>query len=237
MGMFNAPEIINMGIEKEIKRRDFYGKVSEVFTDKEMKKLFGQLRDWEETHIEIFKKLKEQAIESQTTEKYPGEESAYINAMLDDTLYKNVSPKEFGKNIKSPLDAVQYGIGFEKDAILFFKEFLNYSAPHYKETIQTLINEEKQHIVYLAQLKKKINTGKSDNVKGTCPTCLRSTGKSGHMCMPLTQKDKRCDWCKALIPDERHLCNEKIKEITYICNSCGRTAVKAEYLCDPKSVK
>ena len=237
MGMFNRPEIINMGIEKGIKRRDFYGKVSEAFKDKELKKLFGQLRDWEEKHIETFKKLKEQAIESQAAEKYPGEESAYVNAVLDDTLYENVSPKEFSKHIKSALDAIQYGIGFEKDAILFFEEFLNYSAPHYKETIQALINEEKQHIVYLTELKKNITSGKRDSVNGVCPTCLRPAGKGGHMCMPVTHKDKRCDWCNALIPDERHLCSDKIKEIAYICNSCGRTAVKAEYLCDPKSVK
>ena len=70
----------------------------------------------------------------------------------------------------------------------------------------------------------------------TCSTCNKST-EGGHLCVPTDKKDEKCDWCGALIPNERHLCNEKVKELSYICNSCGRTAVKAEYLCDPKKIK
>jgi len=69
-----------------------------------------------------------------------------------------------------------------------------------------------------------------------CPTCKQSS-ESGHMCVPVSKKDKRCEWCDALIPNERHLCSAKVKELTYICNSCGRTAVKAEYLCKPERIK
>ena len=72
----------------------------------------------------------------------------------------------------------------------------------------------------------------SENI---CPTCKQST-QSAHLCVPVNKKDKKCDWCDALIPNERHLCNKKIKELTYICNSCGRTAVKAEYLCKPQKI-
>ena len=65
-----------------------------------------------------------------------------------------------------------------------------------------------------------------------CPTCGKETGQQGHMCVPTALEDKRCDWCEALIPDERHLCSEKVKALTYICNSCGRTAVRSEHLCN-----
>jgi len=73
--------------------------------------------------------------------------------------------------------------------------------------------------------------------KNSCPTCQQTVGKKGHLCVPATKKDAKCDWCGSLIPDERHLCNEKVKELAYICNSCGRTAVKAEYLCKPEKIK
>ncbi len=76
-----------------------------------------------------------------------------------------------------------------------------------------------------------------EEVRQVCPTCLQPTGEEGHLCLPVAAEDKRCDWCGALIPDERHLCNEKIRELSYICNSCGRTAVKAEYLCQPKKIE
>ena len=69
-----------------------------------------------------------------------------------------------------------------------------------------------------------------------CPTCLQTTGEDGHLCVPVAKKDEKCDWCGALIVNERHLCNNKVKEIAYICNSCGRAAVQAEQLCSPKKI-
>ena len=86
----------------------------------------------------------------------------------------------------------------------------------------------------------KIESGapaQAKEVGHTCPTCGQHSGPDGHMCYPVSKEDKTCDWCGNVIPDERHLCDEKMKELTYICNSCGRTAVKAEYLCNPVIIK
>jgi len=83
----------------------------------------------------------------------------------------------------------------------------------------------------------KLTKGLKDSSDHFCPTCHQSAGDSGHMCVPELGRDKKCDWCGALIPDERHLCDGKVKELAYICNSCGRTAVKAEHLCKPEKIK
>lgn len=156
MSVFNSPEIVDIGIEKEEMRRDFYNKVAETFEDSKIKDLFIRLRDWEDAHIKRFKEIKDKIIESQSAESYPGEEKAYINALLDDTLYNEVSPKEFGNKVRTPIAAIEYGLSFEKDAILFFSEFIKQDIQHEKDVIQQLINEEKQHIVYLTQLKREL---------------------------------------------------------------------------------
>ncbi len=91
----------------------------------------------------------------------------------------------------------------------------------------------KMKVAVETEEKKQVGDKKGEQV---CPTCLQPAGDGGHLCVPVTGEDKRCEWCGALIPDERHLCNEKVKELSYICNSCGRTAVKAEYLCQPKKI-
>jgi len=154
MGIFNTPEIVDMGIEKEKRRRDFYAQVALAFEDKEIKSLFTRLRDWEETHIQRFGKIRDTVRESFATDTYPGELADYMNALLDDTLYKDANPAEFKKKVTTPLLAVQYGIIFEKDAILFFNEFLAYTSR--KDVVNQLIGEEKQHIVYLSELKKRL---------------------------------------------------------------------------------
>ena len=78
-----------------------------------------------------------------------------MKATVDDLLYRQITPGWFSDNIRAPLAAIQYGIGFEKDAILFFDELLKYMNPYHKEKVQELIDEEKKHLVYLIELRKK----------------------------------------------------------------------------------
>jgi hypothetical protein len=66
---------------------------------------------------------------------------------------------------------------------------------------------------------------------------MKPAGEHGHLCIPPDSRDETCDWCGSLIPNHRHLCSAKVREIAYICNSCGRTAVAAEYLCKPEKIK
>lgn len=154
--LFNTVEVIDMGIEKEKKRRDFYSLVAQRFNDKDMKGLFTKLRDWEEVHIKKFTEIRNAIKELEATDSYPGELSDYIKVLLDDKLYKDVSADLFSRNVKTPVSAIQYGIGFEKDAVLFFKEMVSFMGDANKDAVQKLIDEEKQHIIYLTELKRKL---------------------------------------------------------------------------------
>lgn len=156
MSIFHISEVVDMGIEKEKKRRDFYDLVAKSFQEEASKKLFLRLRDWEVTHIKKFTEIKESLGEEESAESYPGELSAYMRSLVDDKLYNQVTPQEFSQNVKSVLDAIQYGLGFEKDAILFFSELKGYTSDTHREVIQQLIDEEKQHIIYLVNLKKEM---------------------------------------------------------------------------------
>ncbi len=70
-----------------------------------------------------------------------------------------------------------------------------------------------------------------------CPTCHQPAGEDGHLCFPSNVRDKKCDWCGALIVNQRHMCDEKSKKLSYICNSCGRMAISAEHLCHPQKIE
>lgn len=153
--IFNAAEVIDMGITKEKKRRDFYGYAADKFKQKDMKELFVRLRDWEDQHIKKFTEIRDTLEESEVSETQDGELAVYMKVAVDDILYNQVSAEWFARNVKKEIEAINYGMGFEKDAILFFNELLGYMSEHHKEKVQELINEEKKHLVYLAELKKK----------------------------------------------------------------------------------
>jgi len=157
MNIFSISEIVDLGIEKEKKRKDFYGLCAEKFNDKSVKELFIKLRDWEDEHIRKFTEIRASVKELRETENYEGELNSYMQALLDDKLYNDVSPGKFSANVKAPLDAILYGIGFEKDAIIFFNEIMDYTVDARKGIIKELIEEEKQHIVYLSLLKERLS--------------------------------------------------------------------------------
>jgi rubrerythrin len=160
MNIFKVGEVVDMGIEKEKKRRDFYGRAAETFKgNKELSELFIKLRDWEESHIKKFTEIRSR-VEDYTFETYPGELSEYMRSLVEDRLYKEVSPDSFKKNVTSPADAINYGIAFEKDAILFFTELLPYIGSKNIDAINTLIGEEKKHVIYLSELKKRSDDGR-----------------------------------------------------------------------------
>lgn len=153
--LFNASEVIDMGIAKEKKRRDFYALCAKKFKDEAMQQLFTRLRDWENEHIIKFTEIRDSVEEPEVVESYQGEFEAYIRSLVDDMLYKQVSPANFAKYVRNPLAAIRYGMGFERDAILFFSELLRYMTPLNREKIAELINEEKKHLIYLAEIKTK----------------------------------------------------------------------------------
>lgn len=153
--IFNAAEIIDMGIEKEKKRRDFYGRVAKEFKEDDLKKLFGDLHDWEDEHVRKFTEIRDSISGEEIAESYEGEFTAYIRSLVDDKLYSHVTASSFAKNVKTPLDAIRWGIGFEKDAILFFNELIDYMPSNNKDKVKLLVNEEKKHIIYLSELMAK----------------------------------------------------------------------------------
>jgi len=150
-----AAEIVEIGIEKEKKRRDFYALAVEHFKDnEELAKLFARLRDWEEEHIKKFQEIRDTVSKGQYTESYPGETEAYMQALVDSELYTKINPENFASLVTSPADALDMGIRFEKDAILFFNGMSRFVDEKTQQITSKLIEEEQQHMLYLFNMKK-----------------------------------------------------------------------------------
>jgi len=148
-------EIVEIGIEKEKKRRDFYALAAERFkAKKELAELFARLRDWEIEHIRRFEQIRDTVSKAQYTESYPGETESYMDALVDSELYAKISPEKFADIVKTPVDALDRGIGFKKDAILFFSQLSRFIDPKSQDIVTKLIGEEKQHLIYLFNMKK-----------------------------------------------------------------------------------
>ncbi len=153
--IFNMAEVVDIGIEKEKRRRDFYGAVASSTPEADMKELFARLSDWEEDHVRKFQSIREKIDEEEPVESFQGEEAEYMKALVDDQLYRDVSPEELAARLRTPIAAIEKGIDFEKDAILFFRGLGVFLAPPRKKVIDELVREEQKHLVYLSRLREK----------------------------------------------------------------------------------
>jgi rubrerythrin len=144
---------MDMAIEKEKLRRDFYGELSRKFPVGKLHDLFVQLKQWEDVHVEMIIKLRDKIDEPHLFEFSAGDLEPYWQFLLKDRLHNLISAADFCKKVETPLQALDYAIGFEKDAVLFFSELVEVVEPKHKAIIAKLVEEEKHHVVHLSEQK------------------------------------------------------------------------------------
>ncbi len=154
--LFSVRDIAEAAVEKEKRRRAFFAKVCELCTDQTMKDLFQFLADEEDKHVATFTQLRDSLPQETRAEEYDEEMDAYMDSVIDDRLYSKVDSADFVKNAISTRKVFQLAIGFEKDAILYFREFLPFLTDADRKIVVDLIEEEKGHIRKLAQVQKQM---------------------------------------------------------------------------------
>jgi rubrerythrin len=154
--LFSAREIAEAAVEKEKKRRGFYATVSELSTNEGMKELFQFLTEEEDKHVAAFAQIRDNLPEDAHSEEYTADMQAYMDSVVDDRLYSTMDSKEFVRQAITTRNVFRLAIGFEKDAILYFREFLPYLTEAERKVVSELIEQEKGHIRKLAEMEKRL---------------------------------------------------------------------------------
>jgi rubrerythrin len=155
--VFTAREIAEAAVEKEMKRRDFYANVTRLSTNPQMTKLFEFLTAEEERHVATFVKLRDGVpTEEVRPEEYDADMEAYMDSVVEERLYSKIGSEDFVQKAIDAKDVFRLAIALEKDAILFFWEFLPYVDDKDKTVVRKLMDEEKGHIRMLWKLKQEL---------------------------------------------------------------------------------
>ena len=155
--IFSASEVIEMGIEIEKNGRDFYNGVAQVSNNPQAVKIFRYLAGEEEKHIDRFKYILREVKNYEPTEAYPDEYFAYLKVLSEGHIFtKEKTGSKIAETIKTDSDAIEMGIGFEKDSILFYHEIKRVVLEDEEKIIDKLIGEEQNHLIKLAELKEQL---------------------------------------------------------------------------------
>ncbi len=157
----NADELIELAIQIEKNGKEYFAAMAERSDNPRVKQIFNFLVREEQSHLEIFVKLRERLAEKnqnnfQIADEYNTPEmSVYVQAMSDGRVFPHLkSYAELATEIKDDEQAIYHAIGFEKDTILFFGDILGIfgADDENKPLIKELIRQEKIHIAKLYTL-------------------------------------------------------------------------------------
>ncbi len=63
--------------------------------------------------------------------------------------------ESFKDKVKTQFDAIEYGMRFENESIIFFNELAFRITGEQKDAIRKPVDEEKKHLVYLKELRSE----------------------------------------------------------------------------------
>lgn len=158
---FNADEIFQMGVQIESNGQKFYETIAKNTSDSSAQKIFLDLAKWESQHIELFKKWQTELPGSARQGDLfdPNQElHLYLKATADSHVFiRNKDIPELASKCKTPIEALELAVTFEKDSVVFYTSMKKLVPEHLgKNQMDTLIDEEIRHIFMLTQKKKEL---------------------------------------------------------------------------------
>jgi len=159
--IFAGSEIVEIGIQIEKNGRDFYNTVEKKSKNQKASEIFKYLAGEEGKHIKVFQEILNKTEKYEPSGLDADEYFAYMNALASEYVFTQKDKGEqVAKTIKNDLEAVNMGIGFEKDSIIFY-EGIKKAVPQYDiNIIDKLIIQEQSHLRQLSDLKASLLAGR-----------------------------------------------------------------------------
>ena len=155
----NAFEVFEIAERIERNGATFYRKAAAIFSEPDITQLFFKLAEWEVTHEQTFRGMKEKIFGSNTASMTfrPEETLPDPRVMAGLAIFSlRAEPTEELTGKETQNDILRRAVEKEKDSIVFYnglKDFL--SNPAERDSISRIINEEMQHIKLLHELLNK----------------------------------------------------------------------------------
>ena len=150
-------DVFKMAVMMEKIGSQFYKACSQKNTNDKVQKMFEYLAEEEDKHITEFEELLKFA--EKTSQDNPFIEPVnpeFIKAIISGRVFpvnEDISQVD-SYNLKQ---AIQLSLTLEKDTIMFYHEMLNLTSHHDVDLVKRILDEERDHILKILDLKKALN--------------------------------------------------------------------------------
>jgi rubrerythrin len=154
---YTSQDIIQMAVQAKERGTELYLTLARSSENYHVSRLFTELAKDENRHKLQLEKWLKKLDTGQKGEAYPGEKALYLKALVDaGTFNCGRVCKQALETTISEEEALQAGISFEKDVMLFLHELKSHVGDDAKKTVDTLIDEEMEHLHKIFRLKDKV---------------------------------------------------------------------------------
>jgi rubrerythrin len=159
MALIDLKEMLKMAVKDEETGVAFYKALAEVAKTEEMKAKLLHMSVQEQEHADRYKSFLAGlgGDYKPTVQKFDGEYEGYLNALLESRAF--TSPEDAAAQARATTDitsALDVAINMERDTLLFYIEMRNLVDNDKQKYIQDIIDEEKNHVYELTELKKTL---------------------------------------------------------------------------------
>ncbi len=157
---YSAVEVIEMAIKTEEAGKLFYESVARKTRQKNLKELFQFLASEETKHKQLFTNLYQLTKEKPEAIPYNWDEmNLYLKALSESRFFLGEDKAiNLVKKAKTPKQALDYALGFERDTMLFYTEITNIVSEQNRELVNKIIAQEKNHIRQLQAMKENLKS-------------------------------------------------------------------------------
>ncbi len=151
---FDIKELLHIAVIDERNGISMYRDMKEKAQSQKVRELFGFLSEQEQEHEKHFRELEEMVSAREESEHYPDEYVDYLEALVAEGTYGGTGrPVPKGNSDGELIDSA---IRFERDQLSLQKDMGNILSSDHKNLIDTVINEERDHLVRLSRMKNEL---------------------------------------------------------------------------------
>jgi rubrerythrin len=154
--LFLASEILEINVEEERNGAAFYTALAEKSKNKLVKSTAEDIAKQERMHEKRFQDLLGRVEHRESEEQYPGEFTAYIDALKGNRIFNDPEhAEETAKNV-SDIEALQLALKTEYATLKLLRELRRHIDEGEVQYVDLTIEEEETHVNQLNQLLEKL---------------------------------------------------------------------------------
>jgi rubrerythrin len=152
-------EFLELAIEIEKNGRFFYEVVARLNRNREIEDVFAKLAAREKEHENTFRDMLSRLGDYRPHQKHTGEHYQYIRDLTESSIFASERVQALlTKKPMTDVEALEIGIGFEKDSILLYSEMRGMVPRQDQEIVDVITNWEKKHLSELTYIANKLKS-------------------------------------------------------------------------------